>query len=334
MPPHCRAFTLSCLLCGLLCVGQAGHGAVRPDLYQATAPAADRSEAGRAAAFQSALRMVLVRVTGNRSADQDPALAPLVGDAGRFVQQYRAAPDNQVWVAFDGPALERWLAQNGQPSWGRDRPATAVLLAVQSGTQSGTVLTRDDTSDLKSVIDATATARGISLIWPSAAELQSNRLDYATVANGGTTSLAEVGRRLGGEAALIGHAQGTGANANVRWTHVFKDRSSEFSGTLEGVNRAADTYAGLFAASGSLVPLEIEVSGVGDLRQYADVENYLESRSFIAHVSVESLVADTVRFRITVRGGAEPLQRALAMNGPLEPIAAIDGGVQRFHLRR
>jgi hypothetical protein len=278
--------------------------------------------------------MVLVRITGNRAADQDPALAPLVSDAGRFVQQYRAAPDNQVWVAFDGPALERWLAQNGQPLWGRERPATAVFLAVQSGAQSGTVLTRDDSSDLKSAIDAAAMARGIALIWPSAAELQNSRLDYAAVANGAPTSLAEIGRRLGAEGALIGHAQGTGVNANVRWTHEFQDRSSEFSGTLEGVNRAADTYAALFAASGNLVPLEIEVSGVGDLRQYADVENYLESRSYIAHVSVESLVADTVRFRITTRGGAEPLQRALAMNGPLEPIAATDGGVQRFHLRR
>jgi hypothetical protein len=326
--------TLTCLIYGLLCVGLAGHAAVRPDLYQATAPVADRSEAGRAAAFQTALKMVLVRITGNRAADQDPALAPLVSDAGRFVQQYRAAPDNQVWVAFDGPALERWLAQNGQPLWGRERPATAIFLAVQSGAQSGTVLTRDDTSDLKSAIDAAAMARGIPLIWPGAAELQNSRLDYAAVVNGAPTTLAEIGRRLGAEGALIGHAQGAGVNANVRWTHVFQDQSREFSGALEGVNRAADTYAALFAASGNLVPLEIEVSGVGDLRQYADVENYLESRSFIAHVSVESLIADTIRFRITTRGGAAPLQRALAMNGPLEPIAATDGGVQRFHLRR
>ncbi len=43
------------------------------------------------------------------------------------------------------------------------------------------------------------------------------------------------------------------------------------SGALEGVNRAADLYAGLFAASGNLAPIDIEVTGVGDLREYANV---------------------------------------------------------------
>ena len=59
---------------------------------------------------------------------------------------------------------------------------------------------------------------------------------------------------MGSDGVLIGRASGAAANANVRWTHLFQDRSSEYSGTLEGVNRAADMYAGLFAASGGLVP--------------------------------------------------------------------------------
>ena len=69
----------------------------------------------------------------------------------------------------------------------------------------------------------------------AAADLQSNQIDYSAVANGGPAVLAQLGRRLGGEGTLIGRASGTGAAASVRWTHVFQDRSSEFSGTLEGV---------------------------------------------------------------------------------------------------
>jgi len=126
---------------------------------------------------------------------------------------------------------------------------------------------------------------------------------------------------------------GTGANANIRWTHLFQDRSSEYSGTLEGVNRAADLYAGLFAASGSLAPVDIEVIGVSDLRDYAGLENYLESLTFISHVSVESLMGDTVRFRLATRGGGDSLQRALSLNGRLQPVAAGETGIQRFQLR-
>ena len=99
------------------------------------------------------------------------------------------------------------------------------------------------------------------------------------------------------------------------------------------MNRAADTYAGLYAVSGTLAPLDIEVAGIADLKDYASVQSYLESLAFISHVGVDSLSGDTVRFRLTARGGAESLQHALALNGRLQPIAAGENGIQRFQLQ-
>jgi hypothetical protein len=329
-----RPAVILCLSLAALCIGDAGVALTRAELYQATAPLADRSEAAQTEAFQTAMKIVLVRVTGRRSADDDPAFAPLVGNARRYVQQYRGAPDGQVWVSFDGPAIERWLTQNGQPLWGRERPTTFVWLAAQTGPQSGTVISADDTSELKTAIDAAAVLRGVPLLWPSAAELQKDRLDYAGVMGASPSALADLGRRLGAEGILIGKANGTSAAASVRWTHLFQDRSSEFSGALEGVNRTADLYAGLFAASGSLVPIDIEVTGIGDVREYANVQTYLESLTFISHVSVAGLSGDTVTFRLATRGGAESLHRTLSLNGRLQPIAGGDNGILRFQLRR
>ncbi len=280
------------------------------------------------------MKIVLVRVTGRSTAGEDPALAPLLGNAHRYVQQCRASADKQLWVSFDGPAIERWLTQNSQPLWGHERPTTFVWLAAQTGAVTGTVITADDTSDLKAAIDAAALSRGLPLLWPSAADVQRNRLDYAGVSGTAPSTLADAGRRLGGEGVLIGRANGTSATANVRWTHLFQDRSSEFSGTLEGVNRAADLYAELFAASGTLVPVDIEVTGVGDLRDYASVQTYLESLTFISHVSVVALAGDTIRFRLATRGGAESLQRTLSFNSRLQAIAAGDNGIQRFQFSR
>jgi len=310
------------------------EAAVRSDLFQATAPLADRSDAALNAAFQAALRNVLVKVTGRRAAATDPALAPLIAEARRYVQQYHPGQDGQISVGFDATAIERWLAQAGQPIWGRERPLTFVWLGLQTGPQGGSVVTRDDSSELKTALDAEATARGIQLLWPTAADLQSSHVDYAMLGSAPGTSLAEIAHHLGGEGVLIGHANAATAAANVRWTELFQDQSREFSGTLEGVDRAADLYASLFAASGTFAPVDIEVDGVGDVKEYASVENYLESLAFISHVAVEALSGDTVRFHLTTRGGIEPLQRALALNGLLEPIAAGDGGLQRFQLRR
>lgn len=303
-------------------------------MYQALTPVTDRSEAAQTAAFQNAMKTVLIRVTGRRNADEDPALSPLVSNARRYVQQYRSAPDSQLWVTFDGAAIERWLTQNGQPLWGHERPTTLVLLAMQTSGQGGSVITTDDTSELKVAIDQAATARGLPLVWPSAAELQKFHLDFAAVNGGSPSTFLDTARRMGSDGVLVGRASGASAGANVRWTHLFQDRSSEYSGALEGVNRAADLYAGLFAASGGLVPVDIEVSGVNDLRDYAGLESYLESLTFISHVSVESLSGDTVRLRLSTRGGLESLQRALSLNGRLQPAAPGENGIQRFQLRR
>ncbi len=309
-----------------LCLGETAAALTRAEMYQAMAPVADRSEAAQTAAFQNAMKTVLIRVTGRRNADQDPALSSLVSNP--------AAADGQLWVALDGPAIERWLTQNGQPLWGHERPTTLVLMAVQSGAQTGSVIATEDSSDLKSAIDGAAALRGLPLVWPSSGELQKFHIDFAAVNSGSPSTFVEIARRMGSDGVLIGRASGASANANVRWTHLFQDRSSEYSGTLEGVNRAADLYAGMFAASGGLVPVDIEVSGLNDFRDYAWVESHLESLSFIARVSVESLSGDTVRFRLSTRGGLDSLQRALSLNGRLQPLAAGESGIQRFQLHR
>jgi uncharacterized protein len=316
-----------------LFLGECAVAITRADMYQATTPVMDRSEAAQTAAFQSAMKTVLIRVTGRRNADEDPAFVPLVGNARRYVQSFRAAPDSQLVVSFDGPAIERWLTQNGQPLWGRERPTTLVLLAVQGGPQ-GSVVTTEDASELKSAVDAAANLRGLPLVWPSAAEVQKYHIDYATLNNGTAAAFSDIARRMGSDAVLVGRASGAAANANIRWTHLFQDRSSEYSGTLEGVNRAADLYAGMFAASGTPAPVEIEVTGVADLKDYAGLQTYLESLTFVSHVSVESLSGDTVRFRLSTRGSVDSLQRALSLNGRLQSIAAGENGIQRFQLHR
>jgi uncharacterized protein len=320
-----RYLRLAAILCLSAVAGLPGtvFGLTRVDPFQAQAPVDGRSEAAQTAAFQAALRIVLVRVTGRRTADEDAVFTPLVSNARRYVQQFRTAPDNQLWVSFDGAAIERWLTQNGQPVWGRERPSTLVWLSVPTGPQAGAVVSAEDTSELKDAIDAAAQLRGIPLVWPPAAS-----------ANTAANAPADVAHRLGADGVLIGRANSAVATAAVRWTLQFQDRSSEFAGALDGVNRAADLYAGLFAASGALAPVDIEVSGVADLREYANVQSYLESLTFITHVGVLALTADTVRFRLTTRGGIEPLAHALSLNGKLQPLPAGDNGLHRFQLRR
>src|SRR5580692_1283971 len=97
--PYLRGAAILCLCLAALAPEPAG-AVTRSELYQATTGVAGRCDSGDSAAFQAAMKTVLVRVTGRRSADEDPGLAPLIVSARRYVQQCRSAPDNQLWVAF------------------------------------------------------------------------------------------------------------------------------------------------------------------------------------------------------------------------------------------
>lgn len=322
-----------CLAVGMLGGAAAARAATGPDLFHVRVPLADRTAAGRGAAFQDAMKIVLVRVTGRRAAATDPSFAPLIAVAARYVQEYRSAAEGQLWIGFDGAAIERWLAQNGQPVWGRARPSTFVWLLVQGGPHAGTIVTGTDNSELKAAIDAQAEQRGIALIWPSAAELQSYRLDYSSARIASADSLAAIARRLGAAGVLIGRALNGTATAGVSWNLLFQHQVNAAVGTVEGVDIAADTYASLFAATGGVLPVDIDVDGIRGVEDYARVQGYLESLSLVAQVAVLGLTGDSVEFRLSSRGGAAPLERTLALNGPLEPGAAGADGNPRFHLR-
>ncbi len=79
-------------------------------MYEATVPLGANTERGRTEAFAEAMRQVLVQATGRTEAALEPALAPLVEQAARYVQLYRQLPGGMLLVSFDARRIERLLA--------------------------------------------------------------------------------------------------------------------------------------------------------------------------------------------------------------------------------
>jgi len=266
------------------CLADSAFGLTRIEVYQATAPVSDRSEAAQTAAFKAALKIVLIRVTARRTADEEAVFAPLVNNArAAMFSQYRSAPDDQ----FVGGVRRFWPSNAGLLRMANRYGAAIGLrpsfgLSVQAGAQAVKVLTADDTSELK----GPSMPPPPCAVFPDMAERGGRRR--------GDRCHGPFRRPISGIAWAL-RACSSGAQTMSRRLPAcagrcfFQDRSSEFSGAVEGVNRAADLYAGLFAASGSLAPVDIEVGGVADLRDYANVQGYLESLTFITHVSVAGL---------------------------------------------
>jgi hypothetical protein len=185
-------------------------------------------------------------------------------------------------------------------------------------------VTRIDTPDIRRSIEAAASTRGIVLLWPSAADLSANRLDYAQVVAGPSRALVEIAHKQGASGVLIGRANGAAANAGVRWTFVNQGQTSEFTGNVEGVQRAADSYAANLAGGAPAVPVAVAVQGIVDLQAYAAVQKELEGLSVVAHVVVLAMSGDTLQLRVDARGGSEALLRALGNAHHLQSAGPAD----------
>ena len=124
------------------------------------------SSTTRDAAFVDALKSVAVRVSGQRDAGQR---------LGRAHWQIRGstcsasafAADGTLEVAFDSGSVDRMLSDAGLPIWGRERPATLVLLDVQDPGGSSRWLALDSPDAEREAIARAARQRGLPIIWPS-----------------------------------------------------------------------------------------------------------------------------------------------------------------------
>lgn len=269
------------------------------DLYETDQPVLNNA---REAAFVEALKTVVVRVSGRR--DAPARLGSALSDPRRYVQRFGFTADNVLQVGFDSLSIDKLLQEGGLPIWGRERPATLVLLSVVEPDGYAHWISGDQPSAHKDILGKVARERGLPLRWPAVDPQgidESNALDEA--------------ERYGANAALFGRAQG----GSVRWTLLSSEGASQASGGMEeGIHLAADTFARVFAASGaSLGNVVLEVSGIGDLDAYASTLNYLEGMTLVRAVSLEQVSGDTMRFKLVVRGDAATLRRAIALDSRL-----------------
>lgn len=304
------------LLCVFVVAAPAG-AVTLGDLYETDQPVPNNS---RDQAFVEALKTVVVRVSGQR--DAALRLGAALNDPRKYVQRFGFTADNVLQVGFDSVSVDKLLQDAGLPIWGRERPATLVLLSVVEPDGYAHWISGDQPSAQKEIVGKAARQRGLPLKWPA--------IDPAGLDE--TMALQEA-ERYGANAALIGRAQG----GSVRWTLVSGDGSSQTSGGLEdGVHLAADTFARMFAASASsLGNVVVEISGIRDLDAYASTLNYLESMTLVRAVALEQVSGDTMRFKLAVRGDAATLRRAIALDSRLvsQDDMSASPGAERLSFR-
>ncbi|PZN29025.1 MAG: hypothetical protein DIU71_15110 [Proteobacteria bacterium] len=296
----------------------AALGAAPADLYEVFVPVTE----DRDAALAAALRTVVIRVSGRR--DAPDRLGDALASPWNYAQRSGLTADGMLQVGFDSLSIDRLLTGAGLPVWGRERPATLVWLQVQDRDGTAFWLGADTLAIERDALERAAHERGVPLIWP-ALDFDERQTMHAQA---GDDELLRSAARYGANAVLLGRARRDGGE--VSWTLLSGGETRHVTGSLEdGVHLAADTFAALYAATGSsLQEIGVEVAGISNLDAYAATLNYLENMTLVRSVTVDRVAGDRVRFRLAVRGDEAALLRALALDTRLAPAApTVDRGL-------
>jgi hypothetical protein len=322
-------FALSCSLFSLSSVAEEVV-----DLYQVRQPVASQQPEERGAALSGALDTLVLRLTGDPKAVQNPNLAALRKDPQQLVSQY-VYQDEKLVVDFDPSTTERQLRQAGLALWSGNRPQ--ILLWWLNDGDEGASLLGDGQEASRPLLDA-AQNRGLPISLPLA-DLQEQLVATAdNLSASQPDALRGASERYAADALLAVKAQADEAGQwKAQWRLWLGDAREQ--GTAQGADMAAVADAVLLAVSQRLAPrfvaapgsaseLELQVEGA-DLGRYASLERLLEP--FGARLRK----VEGNRMTWSVNASAEQLRAQLALAGlhelpaeaPVAPPVSADPAV-------
>jgi len=331
------------LACAAVAAATTAPALERIDLYRVVVEPVDGSQAE---IVQRAMERLLVRVTGSTSAPYAPDLAPLIADASnpRYVNSSGTDPvTREPFVVFNSTNIERELTRLQWPVWGSERPLTLAWIVVENafGERAfvGAVTPEGTSEDMAALIESVrndlelvAEERGLPIELPLYDIEDLNAAPMNEVFGFFEEPVVAASRRYGADAVLLGRVR-AGDFPEVSWLLVMdgsRDGIPASYTVREGLDAVANTFAARFAPVGAATPVRLTVLDIESGDDFGRVLAAVRGLSDVRAVSVVSAAGDTLVLEAATRGGAEQLERVLALTGSLVPDSGVAGSSPRW----
>lgn len=329
--------------------------AIIPGLYEAEVPVVDQSPENHKQGLSSALRAVLIKLTGDRNVPGRPGAASLLAKPEQFVQQYQyqkrsVIEDNQLsldqelflQVSFNPAVLDQAMRDQSLPVWGKVRPAALVWLVEQAGTHRQFVGLEDEAGHT-AVMDKRAQERGIALLHPVLDQADTSVLKESDVWGGFMEPVRQASARYTADVIVTGNLeQLPGSGWQGRWQTTIQDEVTTWTVTSEsaqdvlneGMDRLADMLASRYIQAATYQPadaaggdggIEIIVKDIENFEQYSKVLKYLGTLNSVTNVEVRTVEPGSVTFSLAAGGGQLVVQRAIELGNILESMSGAGG---------
>lgn len=294
------------------------------DLYQGEAAVAGQDDDSRVAAVANALKQVVGKVSGDRSAENHPAVQASLAEASKLMQRYEyrqelvreadGRPGVRLYLiaTFYPTSVDQLLLRAGLNIWGRERPTLLVLIA-----ENGQLLNAANAVEL----GERARARGLELRFPTDTTLSADEAAALEMGRVGALATRFGGGHVLGGALIPGG--GRFAIEDGRGSRSFSVSADDRGQTLE---RLVDDVQGVLAAQVTGAGSEPEdiavwVEGVDSAPAYARVLSYLRGLTPVRSLTVSGVHPQGLRLELTVLGGAARLQQTVALGTELDMLS-------------
>jgi len=310
-------------------------------LYEAEVPVSDQSASSRKKNMAAVLRVVLIKLTGDRQVPSRNGVTELLLSADQYVQQfeYRTRKEagiqqHTLWARFNTSSLDKVLREAAIPEWGRERPSTLVWLAV--GDAHGRRLTGlGDILGYVEKMETRAKNRGIVLVHPLLDLQDTNQLQASDIWGGFEEPVLAVSRRYHADVILTGRIESVLPELwKAHWIAYIDDQAYTWvtQGTAsktvldEGIDGLADALSERYGQAGTYTrsdEIEILVNDITGYNQYSKVLNYLESLNSVTNVEVKEVNPGSVVYLLTTQADNSVISKAVDLGHTLEQISAM-----------
>jgi len=316
----CKFLFVGCLSL----VSLASHAQTVNGLYQVREPVSSQAPEERDKATQRALETLVLRLTGDAKAAQNPGLAAIRKDPQQIISRYGydAGPPESLQVDFDPVSTDRALRQAGLALWGANRPS--ILGWWLNDSAEGSSLVGDGQASAAPLRRA-AQHRGLPLRLPLGDLNEQIVATAPHLESNDPAPLHGISERYGADALLAVHAREEGGQWQAKWHLWLGDQREQ--GSVQGADSAAVADAVLLAVSqrlatrfvarpGASTEQVLEVQGM-NLERYAVLGRLLEPYG----VHLQSVDGDRIVYR--VNGSADQLRAQLSLANLQEVPAGV-----------
>jgi hypothetical protein len=308
--------------------------AATTDVYEVTIPVTEQSPTAFDQAARAGLAAVVVRVSGDRAAADNPTVQRALPQAQEWVKRfsYQQDADNhalQLQLSFEPQQIDRLLRDAGLPQWSGDRPTILLLLVLE---QDGKRQVVEPDNPIVAAINDHAQRRGITIELPQWDFKDKVALSVNDLWQLDAASATPALKRYQPEVLLIGRGVQLFDGAWLgNWLLVDRDASSNINVSAASsdafIGTAIDDVTDILAASRAVAPVNtaqgsvlMRVLDVRDFTDYAAVVDYLNGLAAVRSVDVITIDANELMINLAIEGGWQPLQQQLEEDRQLVPV--------------